>query len=204
MPKIRAENLEKHNEAVWLALTDALERLLAAKPYEAISFADIAAAAGLARNTIYNYAKDKPTLIARVAAVSSQALLDEITVLAARDAPPPQRLSDMLRAIVTWFGAADHRHLVLRTLFEPIATSVPPIAAAPLLHINTPVCKVVADGIASGDFKPVADVALTVELMAGVVHPAAIRVAHAPDQVDAMVREVILYAFGRLGCTPPE
>ena len=198
MPKIRSAKLEDHNEAVWAALTDAIEHLLATHSYEEITFATIGQAAGLARNTLYNYARDKPTLIAKAAAHAAQQLLEEVTGLAQQDKDPPERLADIFRAILTWFSSAQHRHLVLRSMIEPAGVRAD-IASAPLAEINAPVGRVVQEGIAAGQFQPVRHLRFTVAMMAGVVHAAAISVVRAPQELEAILNDVVRFSLLGLG-----
>jgi len=204
MPKIRAKNLEGHHEAVWKALADGLEHLLAKRPYEQISIAEIAASAGIARNTFYNYASDKATLVAMAAARSAQALLDEIVTLSSGNETPPQRLERILRAICSWFGNADHQRLVHCALFGAVRNSGLSIAVAPLAGINEPAERVVAEGIASGHFRPVPDVGMAVETMAGAVQAGVVRLVRRPEQMAAIIDEVVLFCFLGLGCRLPE
>lgn len=203
MPRIRAKNLEGHHDAVWMALADGLERLLAEWPYDQIAIADIAAAAGIARNTFYNYAPDKATLVAMAAARAAQSLLDEVIAVSQEGEAPPRRLERILRAICSWFGKADHQRLVHCALFGAVGHSGQSIAVAPLAGINAPVASVVAEGVAGGDFRPVFDVAMAVEILAGAVQAGVVRLVDDPVNRKAIIDEVVRFSFLGLGSDLP-
>jgi AcrR family transcriptional regulator len=63
MPKISAPTLEAHRAATVDRLLDAWGELVMSKGYAAVSLADVAAHAGLARTAIYNYFPDRETLL---------------------------------------------------------------------------------------------------------------------------------------------
>src|ERR1700712_753207 len=63
MPRIRADTVAAHRQLMWSQLLDSFGDLLADKGYADLTLADVAARAGMARNTIYNYATDKEALL---------------------------------------------------------------------------------------------------------------------------------------------
>ncbi|MCA1833564.1 MAG: TetR/AcrR family transcriptional regulator [Actinomycetota bacterium] len=63
MPKISAPTLEQHRAGTIDRLLDAWSELVMQKGYAAVSLADIAAHAGLARTAIYNYFPDRESLL---------------------------------------------------------------------------------------------------------------------------------------------
>ena len=203
MPKIRTASLDDHHAAVWSALIRGLERLLAEKSYEDISVAEIATAAGMARNTVYNYASDKAALVAEAAERSNQDLLDRVTELADGHAGASAKITAIMRAVINWYGANDHRPLLVQTLFRPVPNEVYRRAGAPLEKTRIPVTQVVQEGMATGDFREVNDVDITVDLLAGAVTRAAIRVVQDPDTVDVVAREMEAFTLRALGCTAP-
>ena len=202
MPRIRAENLADHHDLAWRGLIDGLERLLATKPYEEISLAEVAAAAGMARNTVYNYARDKATLLAQAAARTGEDLLREVAGIAAGPGAASEKLTAIIRAMMAWFSSDAHRHLMLQSfLYRDAPVSPPEAAGARLAQIARHVAKVVNEGAAAGEFRRPEDVDLTVQLMSAVMHPALQRVAHRPDQRADVEREVVVLLLGSLA--PP-
>ncbi|SEE68432.1 TetR/AcrR family transcriptional regulator [Ruania alba] len=63
MPKIIGSTLAEHREHVRTQLFDALTRLMTESGFDAVSLADIAAAAGVGRTSVYNHFPDKESLL---------------------------------------------------------------------------------------------------------------------------------------------
>ena len=63
MPRINAPTLAAHRAQQRTVLLDSWRDLLAERGYAAVSLADVAARAGVARTTVYNYFRDKPALL---------------------------------------------------------------------------------------------------------------------------------------------
>lgn len=63
MPKIIGGSLEEHRERMQERIFAAFSGLLAQRGYDALTLADIAAAAGVARTAMYNYYPDKQALL---------------------------------------------------------------------------------------------------------------------------------------------
>lgn len=63
MPKIIGATLHEHREQTRQRLFAALSELMAERGFDAISLADIAAAAGIGRTAVYNHFADKESLL---------------------------------------------------------------------------------------------------------------------------------------------
>lgn len=63
MPKIIGTSLAEHRQQTRRRLFDALSSLMAEQGFDAVSLADIAAAAGVGRTAVYNHVPDKETLL---------------------------------------------------------------------------------------------------------------------------------------------
>lgn len=63
MPKIIGGSLHEHREQTRQRLFTALSTLMSERGFDAISFADIAAAAGVGRTAVYNHFSDKEALL---------------------------------------------------------------------------------------------------------------------------------------------
>ena len=63
MPKIIGRSLHEHREQTRQRLYAALSDLMAERGFDAISLADIAAAAGIGRTAVYNHFPDKESLL---------------------------------------------------------------------------------------------------------------------------------------------
>lgn len=78
MPRIRGTSIEEHHEMVWADLASAMRELLLERDYDAINMGHIAARAGLARNTLYNYARDKGTLVLALTERASRPAVERV------------------------------------------------------------------------------------------------------------------------------
>ncbi|GAA2796817.1 helix-turn-helix domain-containing protein [Saccharopolyspora taberi] len=96
MPKIIGSSLEEHREQMHDRIFSALARLAEERGYAALTLADVAARAGVSRTAMYNYFKDKETLLLAHAHHETQRYVDRLVRdLAARSDPV-----DQLRAFI--------------------------------------------------------------------------------------------------------
>ncbi|GLY07951.1 MULTISPECIES: TetR/AcrR family transcriptional regulator [Actinoplanes] len=198
MPRIRGVNLEEHHELVWADLAEAIRQLLLERDYESINMGHIAARAGLARNTLYNYATDKSALILALTERRGRPTVERVTGIAARDAEPAaQRMLKIIQVVLEAF-----RDPAMQLMFRP--GSHMPTAGAPKgpgnpFHaVVVEVEHVVRDGVARGEFRDVGDPHLTVELLSGVMRAGAERIGRDPAAFDATVRAVQEMIFAAL------
>jgi AcrR family transcriptional regulator len=193
MPRIRAANLEDHHERVWADLTEAVRQLLEERDYDSINMGHIATRAGLARNTLYNYARDKASLVAALVQRASSPTVDHITRVAAqRSDPATLRMREILAVLLE---ATTDRTMQL--MLRPAADRqlVPEAPGVPFSSITAAVESVVRDGIANGEFREVDDVALTVALLAGIVRSGAELLRRDPSAlatVTAAAEEIVV------------
>src|SRR3954471_24324871 len=102
MPRTRGASIEEHHELVWADLAEALRQLLLERDYDSITMGHIAARAGLARNTLYNYARDKVPRFVPLTERGSRPMLDRVTTIAGRTTEPAtDRLTDIIEAVLT-------------------------------------------------------------------------------------------------------
>jgi len=83
VPRIRGASIGEHHELVWADLAEALRQLLVEHDYESITMGHIAARAGLARNTLYNYASDKSALVLALTERASRPTVERVTAIRA-------------------------------------------------------------------------------------------------------------------------
>jgi AcrR family transcriptional regulator len=200
MPRIRAANLEDHHEKVWDDLAEAVRQLLEERDYGSINMGHIATRAGLARNTLYNYARDKDSLVAALVQRASSPTIEHIARVAARKSDPATlRMRELLAVLLE---ATTDR--TMQMMLRPASDRhlVPEAPGTPFGSIAAAVESVVRDGIANGDFHEVEDVALTVALLAGIVRSGAELLRHDPSAlatVTAAAEEIVVTA---LTCRP--
>lgn len=198
MPRITASTIEEHHERAWQSITEALRELLTEREYDSITLGQIAAKAGVARNTLYNYAPDKSALVVRIAERTARPILDRITAIADSATPPADRVRSIVHELIHAFTNSTFR-LILR----PMTSSITPAEIAkdqesPFHAIPVAVERVITDGIADASFRKIDDIPLTAFLLSGVVHAAAIRMVEEqmpPDQLVTPTQNLILAAL---------
>lgn len=200
MPKIRGASLAEHRELVWTELLDAFDTLLLERGYDAVALPDVAARAGMARNTIYNYIDDKADLLTASAQRSAGAVVAASHAAGSKSgASAPERLDDIIRLIVSTFATSSRLVLLLRA--QAIALSESRSSDLALFaEQRALVEQIVAEGITNGDFAPVDDVVATVDLMSGVMTAAVYQASNTPERADAIAAHAS--SFLRAALTP--
>ncbi|WP_028936327.1 TetR/AcrR family transcriptional regulator [Pseudonocardia spinosispora] len=200
MPRIRGASIEEHHEMVWADLAEAMRRLLLERDYDSITMGHIAAETGLARNTLYNYARDKRALVLALARRASRPMLDQVTSIAARSGvPATERMLAIIEAVLET-STDQAAQLMFRPGSGPLVAEVPKGPDSPFHAIVVQVENVVRDGMSSGEFRDVGDVRLTVELLSGAMRAGAERVGRDPAAFEDTVRaarEIILASLAR-------
>ncbi|MGC4940689.1 TetR/AcrR family transcriptional regulator [Kribbella sp. DT2] len=202
MPRIRGASIEQHHELVWADLAEAMRQLLLERDYDSITMGHIAARAGLARNTLYNYAADKGALVLALTQRASRPTVERVAAIVARTADPAtNRLRDIIDVVLE--SSTDQS---LQLMFRPGSglpvAEVPKGPDGPFHAIVVGVEKVVRDGVANGEFRDVGDVRLVVELLSGAMRAGAERIGRDPSTFNATVqaaRELILSALAPRG-----
>jgi AcrR family transcriptional regulator len=188
MPRIRGASLEEHHELVWADLAEAIRQLLLERDYESINMGHIAARAGLARNTLYNYATDKSALILALTERRGRPTVERVTAIAARSAEPAaQRMLEIIQEVLAAF-TDPAMQLMFRPGTRMPSAEVPKGADNPFHAIVVEVEHVVRDGMARGEFRDVGDPYLAVELLSGVMRAGAERIGRDPAAFAATVR----------------
>ena len=188
MPRIRGTSIDEHHEMVWTDLAEAMRQLLTERDYDSINMGHIAARAGLARNTLYNYARDKRDLVLALTERAGQPTVDRVAEIAARSADTAAaRMSAIVATVLTAF-----QDPALQLMFRPgsgqFGAEGPKGPDSPFHAVVVEVEAVVRDGIARGEFRDAGDVHLTVELLSGVMRAGAERIGRDPAAVAVTVR----------------
>ena len=183
---------------VWADLAEAMRQLLLERDYDAINMGHIAARAGLARNTLYNYAADKGALVMALTRRVGRPAVERVTAIAARGSDPAaERLREIVEVVLEAFTDRVTQ-LIFRSGPGLPRPGEPKGPDSPFREIVAEVENVVRDGIARGEFRDVGDVQLTVELLSGAMRAGAERIGHDPAAFDATVRaaqQIILAAL---------
>jgi AcrR family transcriptional regulator len=97
VPKITGKSLEEHRERTNARIFAAIAELLDQRGYDAITLADIASAAGLARTAMYNYYSDKESLLIAFTAHETAVYLDRLRAELATVSTPIDQLRVFVR-----------------------------------------------------------------------------------------------------------
>jgi AcrR family transcriptional regulator len=104
MPRVRGGSLEAHRREARTRVFDAFSRLLYERGYDAITLADIAEAAGMARTSMYNYYPSKEALLVAYTDDEMARFVDELRVELHRASDPTERLRVFVRRQLEYFA----------------------------------------------------------------------------------------------------
>lgn len=187
---------------VWADLAEAMRQLLLERDYDSINMGHIAARAGLARNTLYNYARDKSALVVALTERAGLPAVERVAAIAARSTESAEeRMRAIVEAVLEAF-TDPALHLMFRPGTSRHDGEVPKGPGSPLHAIVVEVENVVRDGIARGEFRDVGDVHLAVELLSGVMRAGAERIGRDPDSFAATVHAARELVLASLACHP--
>ena len=189
MPRIRAATLEAHGDLMRSRLLDAFAALLVERDYDAITLADVAERAGMARNTVYNYAKDKPALFAATVARANADLVERVVEVARGDGSASARLDGIVRALLRGFSDGTTRAAVLHEISGRSHAVDEWVAAFGGLFDEF--AAVLEAGAATGEFRDLPDVPLMIDLISGVVGAAARRAAQGEAAIEVLEAAVV-------------
>lgn len=199
MPRIRAENLAAHRDLMWNGLLDAFGDALAEIGYGELTMAQIAQRAGMARNTIYNYAPDKEALmlafIERAVDQFVTGLRDEMAAL-----PDPQsRMDALIRRQMHQFlvepGAGDGAGMMDGNSLGPATHIAMQIRFQPLHKL---INETVTAGVEAGTFRRDVVAAEVTPMISALVGSERVPVGegrHQPDEAADRVTRFVLAAL---------
>jgi len=186
MPRINASSLAEHQIRSWSTLALAFDSCLGDKSYDSISMTDVASRAGMARNTLYNYAKDKSALVRLVIEHAAISLIAEVEAISSSRLEPPEKLTGIVRAVMRWVATGEHRALIAYSLAQPWgADGDNPLGK----RIRSAILQAVAEGVDRGIYRK--DVGLTLELLSGTARAAAARIFICPAEMEDISSEAI-------------
>lgn len=200
MPKISAATVAEHREHTYQALLDATDALIVERGFASVSMRDIAERAGVARTAIYNYASDKKTLLAasvqRTAATLHAALLEEG---GKEGVSAADRLDAVVKTLLT-FASSTQNLLILRSSDYGVDQEEGRAIIGPYQdEVGEHIGSLIRQGIDAGQFTTEIDVALTVDLMAGVVDAALDRIKENPAAAESITVGVVSFLQRALG-----
>jgi AcrR family transcriptional regulator len=162
MPKIIGGSLHEHRQQTRLRLYAALSQLMAERGFDAITLADIAAAAGIGRTAVYNHFPDKESLLLGfIAHETGEYLATLEAALSGVDDPVEQlrtyvRQQTQLKRVFHLAPGPDLRTVLSRGTQQRLREHV--------LEVEDILRRILVHGIEAGVFPP-QDLATTVPLV---------------------------------------
>lgn len=185
MPRITAPSVEQHREQVHRRVFEAFSTLLTEHSVDAVTMAQLAAAAGIGRTAIYHHFADKEAVVVAFASYETGRYIDELEVALADVRDPAQRLALYIR-----------HHLEAGQQFHigsggPFYGTLSPEATVAIrehvVAVEEVLRSILSDGVAAGTFV-VDDEAATISLIHACLAP-----RHLPS---AAVERFVLRALG--------
>lgn len=185
MPRISAENIEKHVRLQTARILDAATALFRAKGYRGTDMEDIAAAVGLARNSLYRYFPNKDNILLACVQRDMVPFLAEMRGLAERFARPLDRLGAWLDAQIDVATSPAHATMEMMGEIRQLAPELRR-EVMELHRLPNAVLEEILAGVLRGQRR---DVGLVTALVAGMVE-AASRQAIEHGNTSAVKREL--------------
>ncbi len=129
MPRISATTVREHHDSQHGAILDAVGELLAEHGYDGVEFAAIGERVGLARNSLYRYARDRDELIGQWLQRAFEPAMASAVALLSSERPAPERVAAWLDAQLEFAasprdGAATRLMAEFDRLPEPVRQMV--------------------------------------------------------------------------------
>lgn len=150
MPKITGDSLSQHREQIRQRVFEAFVELISERSFDAITMAQLAAAAGVGRTTIYHHFPDKDAVVVAFASHETNRYLDELGSVLADAVTPSERLGRYLRHHL---AEGEQFHLGLGPqVYGLLSDSSLREIREHVVAVETVLRTIIDDGVASGDF----------------------------------------------------
>lgn len=198
MPRISAPTVAEHRQQVQLKIFTAWASLIAERGYDALTLADVAAAAGVGRTAMYNYYADKESLLLAYASWQMEKFLAELQDELAAATSPSGQLRVFIRHHLADFST---RPLVpgpqLATLvgdqaYEALARHVAPLEDC--------LRDIIAAGVDAGEFA-VSDAGSAAAMAIACIGAERLPLGMGVHTLDDSVEQVYGFLSGALGAT---
>lgn len=199
MPRIRAASVVAHRELMWGRLLDAFGELLAEKGYADLTLAEVAGRAGMARNTIYNYAHDKEALLMAFIARAVEGFVEEIRTELDDLLDAPAKLTWLItrqmRQFVEEPGGGDDSGMLEGHTLRPGAHGDLQARFEPLRML---MAEIVETGAATGELRHDIDAAEVVPMIYAVVGSERIPVGNGSHDAETAAARVTSFVLAAL------
>lgn len=166
MPRIEASTVAEHRDLVLGRVLDAFGAEMHDRGFSGVTLAHVAAGAGLARSSIYNYTTDKHDLMLRFVDRSVARYLartrDELAGLPSAASRLDHVIATQIRMFLDEPGAGSGVGMLAG---GSLPASVFEALREHLSGVHGLLAEVVAEGVESGEFRPLPDLAVTVEFI---------------------------------------
>ena len=162
MPKIIGGSLHEHREQTRQRLFAALSRLMRERGFDAITLADVAAAAGIGRTAVYNHFPDKESLLVGFITFETEQYVATLERSLADVSDPIEQLRTYVRAQNEL--KRDYRLAPGPDLRSVLSRATQQRVREHVSLVERLLRQIITDGIASGEF-PEQDIETTVPLV---------------------------------------
>lgn len=196
MPRVTGGSLEAHRREARARVFDAFSRLMYERGYDAVTLADIAEAAGMARTSMYNYYPSKEALLTAYTDAEMERFVTELRAALSATEDPVEQLRVYVRHQLEYFAT---HHLppggALRDVLSPEAFGRMYEHARTLDEILR---TILADGAAAGSFpRAIVDDPETVPLVMSCV--SARRPDPADDDLESTIEATVRFVLRAVG-----
>ncbi len=191
MPRITARTVREHHDLQREAILDAVGAILADEGYDGVELAAVGQRVGLARTSLYRYARDKDELVAQWLERAFAPAMAEAQALLGASVPPAERLAAWLDAQLQ-FAARPRDGAAARLMAE--FDHLPEPIQARIIDGHRPLREALAGNVAEAlEDQPGREPALVLALIDGIT-AAAVRQAAGgvTPQLRAETRNAVL------------
>ncbi|MGY4709058.1 TetR/AcrR family transcriptional regulator [Mycolicibacterium sp. CBM1] len=168
MPRISAPSVEQHREQVHRRVFEAFGALLSEHSVDAVTMAQLAAAAGIGRTAIYHHFADKEAVVVAFASYETSRYIEELEAALADVRDPAERLALYIRHHL---DAGQQFHIGSGGQFYGTLSPEAMVAIREHVVVVEDVLRsILADGVRSGAFV-VDDEAATISLIHACLAP---------------------------------
>lgn len=164
MPRIQAATVEEHKVLIRRKLLDAATVLFSEIGYEATTFADLAAEAGVGRTTIYEYFTDKEDLLASLVEEELPVTISAMLESLPSEATGVDRLAHLARAMIEFIVTDPTMGMLLHREVPKLTDDAKRRVERAHLDLIHEYISLIRGGVAGGELRP-----LPVDVMGRIV-----------------------------------
>ncbi|MQA87365.1 MAG: TetR family transcriptional regulator [Streptosporangiales bacterium] len=196
MPRLSAASAAEHRAAVRERIFAALRRLSVSHGLERISFADLAAEAGISRSVVYNYFPDKQSLLVAYTEREIARFLDGFASVRAQATTATERVARYVRLQLEDYRA--HPQPAGPELAPLLGPEAHRRLQAHIEPLNRALTDIIAEGVERGEFS-CEDPAMAAALVHGCLGAERIPLARRAHDLEDAVARVTAFVLGGLG-----